>query len=86
MGKALGGRPLQVGRVTGFVQYAPMLLLSTVSPQDAREQNIAIKVYLRKSWGEHIPVTRGDALRLTMIPKRHFRQSYSGNIFQGSVS
>src|SRR5262245_6031918 len=60
---------LEVGPVTGFVQYAPMLLLWTVSPQDVRGQNIAIKMYFRKSLGEHTDVSHRAAPRLILVPK-----------------
>src|SRR6266446_3412867 len=76
----------RTGPVTGFVQYAPMLLLLTVSPQDVRGQNIAIKVYFRKSLGEHTDVSHRDAPRLITVSKHHFRQNYSGNVFKGLAS
>src|SRR5262245_23103874 len=75
-----------VGPVTGFVQYAPMLLLWPVSPQDVRGQNIAIKAHFRKSLGEHTDVSHRAAPRLIMVPKHHFRQSYSANVFKGVAS
>src|SRR5262249_31529217 len=63
-----------------------MLLLWPVSPQDVRGQNIAIKVYFRKSLGEHTAVSHRAAPRLIMVPKHHFRQSYSANVFKGLAS
>jgi hypothetical protein len=63
-----------------------MLLLWTVSSQDVRGQNIAIKVYFRKSLDEPYHVSCCDAPRLAMVSKHHFQQSYSGNIFKGLAS
>src|SRR5262245_33841715 len=76
----------QMGHVTGFVQYAPMLILQTAPPQDVRGQNIAIKASVRKSLAEHPYVLRRDALRLARVPKHHFRHSVLGNLFKGLES
>src|SRR5262249_35561130 len=81
-----GIRERQIGHETGFVQYAPILLLQTGPPQDVRGQNIAIKASFRKSLAEHPYVLRRDALRLARVPKHHFRQSVLGNLFKGLES
>ena len=60
-------RGLSLGPVTGFVHYAPRLLLAAGSPQDVRGSNSAIKVYGRKSVGAHPDVAHRDAPRLMMV-------------------
>ena len=55
-----------------------------MSRQDGRgAKHCHIRRIFRKRLGGPTDVSHRDAPRLTMVPKHHFRQSYSGNVFKG---